>query len=57
MYEVILISKRGHEWDFVMNDYATAWNTFDYYASQKELFGLEEVYFINHEYYDDSVVA
>ena len=57
MYEIIIILKSGREIDLEINDYATGRNTFSFYANQKEMFGIDEILFVNHEYYDDSVVA
>lgn len=57
MYEIIILLLNGQETDLDSNDYATAWNTFDFYASQKTMFGIDQIFFVNYECYDDSVVA
>lgn len=57
MYEVIFEKANGSS-EFVTTDnYATARNTFYFYAEQKGLFGLAHVYFINNEYTEDSMIA
>lgn len=57
MYEVIFEKVNGGSEFVTTNDYATARNTFYFYAEQKSLFGLAHVYFINNEYMEDSMIA
>lgn len=57
MYEVIFERANGTSEAIVTNDYATANNTFFFYANQKRMFGLANVYFINNECFDDSKIA
>ena len=57
MYEVIFEKTNGNSESVTTNNYATARNTFYFYAEQKSLFGLTHVYFVNNEYMEDSMVA
>lgn len=57
MYEVIFEKANGKSESVTTNNYATARNTFYFYAEQKSLFGLVHVYFVNNEYMEDSMVA
>lgn len=57
MYEVIFEKADGNSKSITTNDYATARNTFYFYAEQTDLFGLAHVYFINNECIEDSMVA
>ena len=49
MYEIIFELLNGTDRSLVTNSYATAYNTFDFYARQLSLFGLFRVHFVNYE--------
>ena len=57
MYEVIFEKANGSSNSVTTDNYASARNTFYFYAEQKSLFGLAHVYFVNNEYVEDSMVA
>ena len=49
MYEIIFELLDGTDRSLVTDSYATAYNTFDFYARQLSLFGLFRVHFVNYE--------